>query len=399
MAATKGGYCLFVTMFDGFTIKNEFHEFKKEAKRARRVSTLIEYLIANRDTKITKARLIEALWPDEESDNPDGALRNLVYRARTEMKKFFPGLEVDCILLQNDAYVWNPDVEMQADIDAFESLHAQALMTDDMEEKYELIRQLIDIYKGEFLPEASDANWVMFKAMYYRRRYVDAVLVACEYLMRNDRFDEVLALCERAVQIEQVNEKLHEFYLRALDALDETQRAMEYYYYVVDLFYSKLGMDVSESMREIYQTIIEKLPEYQVDMNKLEDRLRDTQSADGSYYCNYEVFKSIYQVNVRSLRRSRNSKFLVLLTLEAEDAAATTGETYMEEMKMLHEVIRKVLRRNDVFTQFSATQYSIIISAPNMDSSTKAIHRITERFEAKNKIADIQLSWDIKEIQ
>jgi DNA-binding SARP family transcriptional activator len=392
-------YVLQVKMFDGFSMGNDVCEYRQDNKRAKQVSALIAYLIANRDAEITKTKLVDALWPDESSDNPDGALRNLVYRARAELKKFFPYENIECILRKNDTYIWNPQVEMIADIDLFEQYHRAAYNSTDHEARYMNYIRAIETYKGDFLPEFSGNSWVMFRAMYYGRRYIESVLAVCEYLMEKERYQDVIELCEKATKIEQVYEKIHEFYLRALEALGEIQRAIDYYYYVVDLLYCKLGVEVSESLRAIYSRIIEKLPEYQVNIEKLENRLKDSDVLEGSYYCNYEVFKSIYQVNVRAVRRSRGPRYLVLLTIEEEIAGTIRSESYKEEMSTLRKVIHQQLRKNDVFTQFSATQYSLILSAQSEENCEVAIGRIVDKFKQKNKVAGIRITWELKRIQ
>ena len=45
------------------------------------ITRLLSYLIANKDSEVSKDKLIDILWPEETSANPSGALRNLVYRA------------------------------------------------------------------------------------------------------------------------------------------------------------------------------------------------------------------------------------------------------------------------------------------------------------------------------
>ena len=52
--------------------------------------------------------------------NPSGALRNLIYRARQELKNFIQG-KVDCILFSGTSYSWNKNVDCDIDIYQFEN--------------------------------------------------------------------------------------------------------------------------------------------------------------------------------------------------------------------------------------------------------------------------------------
>lgn len=72
-----------VKMLGGFSISFKDRELTDDQGRTKKVWTLIEYLLANYGTSVSQERLIEAVWPGEEYDNPLNALKNLVYRART----------------------------------------------------------------------------------------------------------------------------------------------------------------------------------------------------------------------------------------------------------------------------------------------------------------------------
>ncbi len=54
----------------------------KNAERSRQVISLFVFLLLHRFENISQERLIEAMWPDDESDDPVNALKNLVYRLR-----------------------------------------------------------------------------------------------------------------------------------------------------------------------------------------------------------------------------------------------------------------------------------------------------------------------------
>ena len=73
-------------------MKNGNYAFPQEKKKSKQVGLLFAYLLANRNVETSKSKLIEVLWPEEDSGNPEGALRNLVYRGRMEMKNFLSGM-------------------------------------------------------------------------------------------------------------------------------------------------------------------------------------------------------------------------------------------------------------------------------------------------------------------
>ena len=54
--------------------------------RSDRLKKLLIYILMHREHPITTQELAEALWTEEETDNPAGALKNLMYRLRKCLK-------------------------------------------------------------------------------------------------------------------------------------------------------------------------------------------------------------------------------------------------------------------------------------------------------------------------
>ena len=102
-----------VKLLGGLKITNGKVEFPYEKKRSAQVDLLIVFLIINRNKSVTNLQLMDYLWPNGNSDKPEGALRNLVYRARKEMKQFFE--DSDCIKSKGRRYFWNLDVGCKVD--------------------------------------------------------------------------------------------------------------------------------------------------------------------------------------------------------------------------------------------------------------------------------------------
>lgn len=386
-----------IKMLGEFTIKNSYYSYPSEAKKSKQISFLLEYLIANKGSEISKDKLISVLWPNDESDNPNSALRNLIYRARIEMERFFPQGGVECIISRNNSYLWNRDIECTMDIEDFDEAYKQSQTTEDTLSKIEAYKRMIELYTGEFLPESTANEWVVFRSMYYSRLYIKAVLEVCDYLTSQGEHSAVIELCERASLIEQMDERIHEKKIEAYVANDQAQMAIEYYYYIIDLFCSRLGIDVSSTMRDLYNRIINMLPDYQVDMSNLESSLRENDTK-GAFYCSYDSFKNIYRVNARMVRRTKATRFLVLLTAVDKEMPGNVGERTKIVMSNLKRIIIEHLRKNDIFTQFSATQYSIIIAAHNEQDCEKAVNRIKEKFALKNPFKNVELETEIKQI-
>ncbi len=78
-----------IQLLGEFRMVNKSFRFPQEKKKSMQLVLLIAYLITNQNKMCLKEDLMKLLWQEEESDNPEGALRNLVYRARKELQKFY----------------------------------------------------------------------------------------------------------------------------------------------------------------------------------------------------------------------------------------------------------------------------------------------------------------------
>ena len=72
---------------------------------------------------------------------------------------------------------------------------------------------------------------------------------------------------------------------------------------------------MSQRLKEIYEMILDTSPATQIDVEELEKSLTVDDNNDNTFYCDFDVFKNIYQINVRSARRSMKARILTLLTI------------------------------------------------------------------------------------
>ena len=116
-----------IKMFGKFSMKNGNYAFPQEKKKSKQVGLLFAYLLARLEMwRHSKSKLIEVLWPEEDSGNPEGALRNLVYRGRMGNEKIFcPEWSGSTIILNNNSDLWNTDISCQVDTDQFEAFCKQ----------------------------------------------------------------------------------------------------------------------------------------------------------------------------------------------------------------------------------------------------------------------------------
>lgn len=83
-----------VHTFGKFQVSNEKGILTVEKIHSEMLTRLLTYMIYHRDKSLTVQELVETLWPEDDSDNPAGALKNLMYRLRNLLKKTWGGLRL-----------------------------------------------------------------------------------------------------------------------------------------------------------------------------------------------------------------------------------------------------------------------------------------------------------------
>lgn len=389
---------LIIKMFGEFSITNDHHSLVATTASSMQIIVLLSYLISSRDTEVPKQKLMEILWPNEESNNPAGALRNLIYRARKEISRFFPEDAPECIILTRNSYFWNRKIPCQVDIFDFERFFTLSQKEENPELRFLYLQSMIPHYTGMFLPLQSSDEWVMYRSAYYSRIFNKAIFYMIEYLKSLAKFQEVLDLCNTVIAVEQTDETIHKEKLLAMLKLGEIQPALDYYHMITDFYSKKYGIDVSNSFSDLYNELLHSLPNSNQSILSLENSLKESTSSQGSFYCNFDVFKIIYQINLRSAKRSEDCRYLVLLTLYDTNMNEVFTADIREEMELLNGILSTNLRTNDVFTQSSVSQMSLILTVTNKKGCQTAIKRIMHRFERKKQHPNINVHIDTRQI-
>ena len=388
-----------IKLLGEFSISNCYHTLTTSKKSGINSFLFLAYLLSNKGNHVTSTSLIDVLWPSDATANPDGALRTLIYRTRKELANFFPDDTVELINKTNNIYSWNFDVPCHIDIYEFENYYHKAFREPDKKKQFELLSCAFDLYKGEFLSIFSYHSWVMFRNNYYGNLYINCVNKMCQYLDEKGNYEDIVALCEKALEYAPAtDETLHKQKMYALLNLNKSQTALDYYHSIVDMFNREYDLDISGSMRDIYEKILSGMPNHYQTISALEANLRHKEPSPGSFYCNFDIFQNIYQINLRSARRSQRLRFLILLTLvDSENKAGTSGEL-KEEMDILQQIMEAKLRSNDVYTKSSICQYSLIIAATNEAGCDVVKRRLVTSYNSKKQHKNISLTIESKEI-
>ena len=383
-----------IQMLGGLYISRNGRVLSADISRTRQVSNLAGFLIANRNRELTQDDIINALWADEESENPANALKNLAYRLRNTLKALDnPGEKTSYIKIKRGVYSWNNDNPCVVDIEEiekFRNLAANPNIGDT--DKIDFYEKVLDLYKGEFLPKSSFEEWVISLNEYYSRAYLDCAYKLIALLKKQNRYEKIVYICERAVGFMPFEEKLHENLIRALATIGKQEQAIAHYENVNNMFYKELGIRTSDSLRGLYQEITSGLKGDELDIITIKEDLKESDDTDKAFLCNYEVFKNLYRLEARAAERRGLSIFVGLIKISHKDNRELPPEMLQKAMSALEVVLVDSLRRGDAVTRFSGTQFAVMLSSLTYEDGDRVLDRIEKKFKRRYKNSSVLMS-------
>jgi len=369
-----------VEMLGGFAIISNGKRITEQAKKSSKVWRLLQYLVAHRYRSVSQDELLEVFCDEDLQGNPGSTLRTMVYRARGALEKSGLDCADSIIIAKSGAYSWNNSIDCITDIEEFEGL-AKAASSEEVEnkDKLEMLIKAASLYKGDFLPTSSGDLWVMPLVRWYRTLYLECVHNALVLLDEFGRSAEAEELCTKALAVDPFDEELIEHHLSALIKQDKTEEALSFYKNMETMFFDVLGVNFSDNLRSLYNKIQhpENVRELSLD-ELLEEWLNDADHP-GAYYCDAGVFKTLVQIESRSLQRSGRTAFVVRFDTKHNPKAKDGGI-----MKQLGMAIPVCLRMGDLFTRSSPHQYMIMLYSLTHEDCQMLVNRILSTVDSKH---------------
>ena len=392
---------LIIKMLGEFSISCRDHTVSDQNSRSRKLWMLLEYLVTFRDKVVAQSELIDLLWESEEDvENPANTLKTILYRVRALLDEIEYIDSKKIITYSRGSYAFNPDIPVEVDADEFERLYKESAAPGvTSENKIALLQKVEALYKGDFLPKSAHEPWVVPIATYYHSIYISTVMELCGLLSGKRRWDEILDITQRAVNIDTYIEEFHQYLIRALMETGQSQAALAHYDYVTNLFYTQLGISPSQELTALYKLVKQTNNELELDLNIIKSSLGEFENIEGAYFCEYEFFKDVYRLEARAGARNGQSVCIALLTVADTTGSKPTQKVLNNAMQMLSVAIQNSLRRGDVYTRYSVSQYLIMLSTVSFETATAVIERTIRRFKTEHPKSPARISYKLQPLE
>jgi DNA-binding SARP family transcriptional activator len=336
-----------------------------------------------------------------ETDDPKNVLRTQIFRLRQMLKKMEEkhtdeGNHLN-IVFSNGNYSLEIGDAVELDIDRFESLIDQgdSKKPSERNEAVQLYKQAIDVYKGTYLSQNPYEVWLVPIRNYYSRLYLKTLNRLVEILSDLDKNDEIIKLCERALEMEPYEEIVHIHLLNAMLKSGQSKKAMDHYQYFEILLHKEMGLEPSPALKSMLRKIQNHFIEKgELDIIRLEDNLEEGPDS-GAIMCEYEYFKFLYNIQKRKSLRTNESDYIALITLGKSKIPRHDQAEIEKWSRNMTQVLSKSLRKGDVFTFWNETQLLILLHNINDGGLTTVESRIKKNLYlyCKGNYMDMQVKF------
>lgn len=387
-----------VNMLGGFSISIGDRAIVDQNNQAKKPWSLLEYLITFRGRDIPVEELIDLFWKDEASNNPAGALKTLMFRVRKLLEPL--GYPTQELVVQNrKTYGWTKALTTVCDTDRFEYLCVQSeapnLPEDD---RLSLCLEAFALYKGNFLPKSEWESWVVPIHTYYHTLYQKLIEKTLLLLEERKDYPTIIDVCQQATAIDPYNEDAHYYLIYALYQSGNQLMAMQHYHHVTEMFYNEFAITPSIRFKDLYKLISDKKHGISMDLSTIQDILSDGSKHSGAFCCEPSVFRDIYQLQTRAIERTGDSIFLCLLTISNLKGELLKPAVQTRAMDELGESIRRSLRRGDIFSRYSVSQYLMLLPTATYENGEMVLKRIIQNFKKEYSRKDLSITYSLQSI-
>ncbi len=359
---------------------------------------LLQYLILNKEKPVSSSTLLDLLWENDDSLNLSSSLKTLVSRLRKDLSDL--GLD-NVISTRPSSYLWNPSVVCHVDVFRLEEL---CLSLSTAKELDSITRKNFDevlfIYDADLSGDVVSSPAISSSVLYYRNLYFKTVYNYINLLLETNDYTQIIRICKTSLEIDFLDSRLNYELMKALMKVGKNKDALSHYQHITDLYFIHLGVKPSDEILDLYKQLIFTFKDSESTVEKIYDELIHLPDNHGAYVCDYSIFKDIYQLYTRSLKRQDIPIFLSVISIQQIGNEKIDALEMDRTMRTLQYLIQSNLRNCDTITRYSINQYALFLpNIPNYEAAKVVLHRIQKLFYSDINNAKYKFSFHLLKLE
>ncbi len=211
------------------------------------VRELFFYLLSLK-RPMTREQIGEALWGElTEPAKLNLRFKNEVYRLRRAIGQ-------DVILFKENRYQFNPTLDHEYDVEAFEAFVAKGKSCSDPTERINLYQRAIDLVQGHYLEDIG-ATWVWPERERLNQAYLWASLALAELYLKEGQTRDALKICEDTLKYDSTYEATYRLKMQVYRRLGDRGSVIHTYKTCEQVMQEIYNLPPSEETQRLYQEL------------------------------------------------------------------------------------------------------------------------------------------------
>lgn len=220
---------LSVRLLGGFSVSIDGAALADARWPSLRSAQLVQLLCLAAQRRLTRDRVVDALWPQLEPDAGAANLRKAAHHARQALGRH------DSLLLRGGEVILWPHGAVAVDVDVFEQL-AQAALADNDREACALA---VNAYGGDLLPGSAYEAWAEPARERLRARFIELLRGSAQW--------------ERLARVEPTDEPAHRELMALESAAGNRAAAIRWYAHLREALQQELGVAPDRETEALYE--------------------------------------------------------------------------------------------------------------------------------------------------
>lgn len=244
---------LTVTLFGRLNI--ECRGQALELSDSQKAQELFCFLLLHRNRSYSRESLASMLWEHCTTAQSKAYLRKALWQLQQGVGEVIEGS--DLLLVESEWIQFNPDYELQVDVELFEEVHRETKGKNGWEldaSTMEHVQKAIWIYKGDLLE-----NWYLDWCLYERERLQQMYLVlldkSMDYFELHGEYEAGIDCGNRILQIDRARENTHQRLMRLCYLNGDRTGALRQYQRCTSALREELDTEPSTRTTALFEQI------------------------------------------------------------------------------------------------------------------------------------------------
>ncbi|MGM8216763.1 BTAD domain-containing putative transcriptional regulator [Bacillaceae bacterium W0354] len=217
---------------------------------------LLELLITNRHTSLTKEEIYEALWPGQSEDSANknfkvtlnGLLKILEPKRQARQESFF-------ILRTGSSYRLNPQSGYELDIELFEEFVQAGIDESDAKKAKELLVRGLTLYEGDYLTNHRAVDWMIHERERLQVLFLRGAERLSQVSVRLEDYHACIHWCQEILYHDRTWEEAYRLLMYCYYQLNNRPQAIKWYKRCEDVLKKELNIEPMQTTKEMYDMI------------------------------------------------------------------------------------------------------------------------------------------------